>query len=229
MKIYEVVKQSVTEGPNDPMIFKAVFTAGGPGSGKSYVVKHSALEAMGFKIVNSDSAFEKFMTQAGMDQSPDNIYSPQGQEMRDRAKSVTKRKQEIYTDHGRLGLVMDGTGKNYEKIVRMSEKLKALGYETAMLFVNTDIETALDRNEKRDRSLPPVEVKQMWKDVQNNIGKFQRYFKNNMIIVDNSEDSNSSTDIQQAYKQISAWGRSAPQSRIAKDWLKKAQDGGQGN
>ena len=45
---------------------------------------------------------------------------------------------------------MDGTGKDYEKIVRMSEKLKSFGYETLMVFVNTDLETALARNAKRD-------------------------------------------------------------------------------
>ena len=50
---------------------------------------------------------------------------------------------------------MDGTGKDYEKIVRMSEKLKTLGYETLMVFVNTDLETALARNAKRDPTLPP--------------------------------------------------------------------------
>lgn len=34
MRVEEVIK-SVEEGVNDPHIFKAVFMAGGPGSGKS--------------------------------------------------------------------------------------------------------------------------------------------------------------------------------------------------
>jgi hypothetical protein len=36
-KIINSKKQEVTEGVNDPGIFKAVFLAGGPGSGKTYV------------------------------------------------------------------------------------------------------------------------------------------------------------------------------------------------
>ena len=56
---------------------------------------------------------------------------------------------------------MDGTGKDYEKIVRMSEKLNPSGYETLMVFVNTDLETALARNAKRDPTLiPEDEVKE---------------------------------------------------------------------
>ena len=101
--------------PNDPAIFKAVFTAGGPGAGKSFVVRNSGFSPMGFKIVNSDSAFEKMLKQMGID---DTIYSPQGLEVRDKAKDVTKKRQEIYTDVGRLGLVPDGTGKDYEKICK---------------------------------------------------------------------------------------------------------------
>ena len=38
MRVEEVIK-SVEEGVNDPHIFKAVFMAGGPGSGKSFVAK----------------------------------------------------------------------------------------------------------------------------------------------------------------------------------------------
>ena len=39
MKINEVISIPLDEGPNDPHIFKAVFMAGGPGSGKSYVAR----------------------------------------------------------------------------------------------------------------------------------------------------------------------------------------------
>ena len=35
MRFSEIVEQEIEEGVNDPHIFKAVFMAGGPGSGKS--------------------------------------------------------------------------------------------------------------------------------------------------------------------------------------------------
>lgn len=216
MKIDEIL---TTEGPRDPAIFKAIFTAGGPGSGKTFVVKNSGFQAMGFKIINSDTEFEKMLNNMGMKSDPETIYSPQGQEVRDKAKNITRKKQQMFTDVGRLGLVMDGTGKDYEKIVVMSEKLKKVGYETAMVFVNTDLETALARNEKRDRTLPKDVVTQMWKQVQNNIGKFQNYFKQDMFIIDNSEGHDVQSDLQRMYNNIGAWAQRDPQSNIAKQWL----------
>ena len=44
--------QHISEGINDPAIFKAVFMAGGPGSGKSFMAKKTALEALGLKLIN---------------------------------------------------------------------------------------------------------------------------------------------------------------------------------
>jgi predicted kinase len=219
MLVNEIITKTISEGPNDPAIFKAIFTAGGPGSGKSFVVKNSGFEGMGFKIVNSDTAFEQMLAKMGMSPDPETIYSPQGQDVRDKAKNITRKRQEIYTDTGRLGLVMDGTGKDYEKIVRMSEKLRQLGYETAMVFVNTDLETAQQRNKLRARTLPEDVVSKMWSQVQNNIGKFQRYFREDMFIIDNSESSDVQSDLTSAFKQISAWSKTIPNNRIAQQWM----------
>ena len=177
------------EGVNDPGIFKAVFLAGGPGSGKSFVVGKTALTALGLKLINSDSAFEKYLTKADLTFDPDDIMSDEGQAARAKAKAVTglKLKGAI---NGRLGLVIDGTGKDFAKIIRQAMQLKILGYEVAMIFVNTDRETALARNANRSRTLPDDKVTEMWKDVQKNIGKFQNYFSDKFVVVDNSNDAN---------------------------------------
>ena len=53
------------EGVYDPNILKAFFLAGGPGSGKSYVVRRTT-GGLGMKIVNSDDAFEKLLKDAGL-------------------------------------------------------------------------------------------------------------------------------------------------------------------
>ena len=50
----------IQEGVNDPGIFKAFFTAGGPGSGKSYVASRAGVgrfSPYGLKVVNSDNQF----------------------------------------------------------------------------------------------------------------------------------------------------------------------------
>mgnify|MGYP003683318831 CR=1 FL=1 len=207
------------EGVNDPSIFKAVFLAGGPGSGKSFVVGKTALMALGFRLINSDDAFEKGLKKAGLTTNPDDIASAQGQAVRASAKSLTGKKLKMSLD-GRLGLVIDGTGKDYAKIKKQVDMVRALGYSVHMIFVNTDLETAKSRNNNRPRSLPDDMVSKMWSDVQKNIGKFQALFRQRMIIVDNSEGSNIEKATMDAYKKIQTWAKKAPENSIAIKWIK---------
>ena len=207
------------EGVNDPSIFKAVFLAGGPGSGKSFVIGKTALQALGFRLINSDDAFEKGLKKAGLTTSPDDIASAQGQAVRAKAKALTGRQMKLALD-GRLGLVIDGTGKDYGKIKKQVDMLRTIGYAVHMIFVNTDLDTALERNRMRPRSLEDSLVTKMWKDVQKNIGKFQGLFRNRMIVIDNSKGSDIETSTLEAYKDIQKWAAKPPENRIATKWIK---------
>ena len=207
------------EGVNDPSIFKAVFLAGGPGSGKSFVIGKTALQALGFRLINSDDAFEKGLKRAGLTTDADDIASAQGQAVRAKAKALTGK---IMTRalEGRMGIVIDGTGKDYAKIKKQVDMLRTLGYAVHMLFVNTDLDTALERNRMRPRSLPDDLVTKMWKDVQKNIGKFQGLFRNRMIVIDNSKGSDIEASTLEAYKDIKTWAAKAPENSIAVKWIK---------
>ena len=213
--------QFLNEGVNDPAIFKAVFLAGGPGSGKSFIVGKTGLPILGFRVVNSDDSFENAMKKAGMEMNPDNIFSVQGQELRGKAKRITAKKQEIYIK-GRLGLVIDGTGKDFAKLQRQAKSLEAIGYDTSMIFVNTDLDTALERNRQRARSLPDKEVEAYWKTVQKNIGAFQTLFgKKDFIVVDNSTGKDFKQETLRAYRDIKKFVDREPDSKLAKQWIKK--------
>ena len=227
MRIEEIT--SIEEGPNDPHIFKAVFLAGGPGSGKSFVAG-KMLRGTGLKTVNSDDIYEYLMKKKGMDMSdPEVIASKDGQETRNRAKDLTSKKQgDIDTGRGgylegRLGLVIDGTGKDVQKVAATSEKLKALGYETMMLFVNTSEDVAQERNQKRARSIPAEMVSKMWRAVQNNLMKFQQVFgAANFHVVDNSgglEDPERKENFLEVTRAIDKFLMKSPSSRQAKAWL----------
>lgn len=210
--------QELQEGVYDPNIFKAIFLAGGPGSGKSYVVRRTT-GGLGMKIVNSDDIYEKMLKDAGLDTTPEDIYSDQGQEIRGRAKNVTKRMQGNFLQ-GRLGLIIDGTGKDYDKISRQVRALEMLGYDAYMIFVNTSLETAQERNKMRKRTLPEKQVEHMWNEVQNNIGKFQRLFgASNMIIVDNND---AGEDVfSKVWKRCMLLVKRKVTNRIAKSWIAK--------
>lgn len=220
MRVNEIIKP-IEEGVNDPHIFKAVFLAGGPGSGKSFIA-NKMLRGTGLRTVNSDDIYEYMMTKAGKELTPDDIYSDEGQEIRNRAKQITKNKEASHIE-GRLGLIIDGTGKDVAKVQKASEQLKSLGYETMMLFVNTSEEVAQERNAARSRSLPKEQVTKMWQAVQQNLMKFQQLFgAGNFHIVDNSgglEDPNRKENFLEVTREIDKFLMKAPTSRFAKQWI----------
>ena len=169
------------EGVYDPNILKAFFMAGGAGGGKSYVVQRTT-GGLGLKIVNSDEIFEKKLKLSL--KMPDNEQSMRDP-IRDKSKVLTKKRKEGYLE-GRLGLVIDGTGHDYEKIAYQARQLEELGYDTFMIFVNTSLDIALQRNAEREKKCAESIVIKSWNDVQKNIGKFQNYFRGNFVIVDNN-------------------------------------------
>ncbi len=185
MKTYH----DLQEGLQDPNIFKAFFLAGGPGSGKSFVVRKTT-GGMGLRIVNSDDIFEKYIKDAGFDMDMRTKKAEREAEKRDvmrkRAKDITKKRQKNYVA-GRIGLIIDGTGKDYDKIAKQSIQLRQIGYDTHMIFVNTSLDVALARNAERERSVEDSIATKSWKEVQSNLGKFSQHFKQNLIVVDNND------------------------------------------
>lgn len=212
--------QYLEEGVNDPSIFKVVFLAGGPGSGKSFMVKKAALKALGFVIINSDEAFEHLMKKSGLDFKMPDSEQAQRDIVRSSAKATAGKKEELAIQ-GRLGMVIDGTGKDYDKINKMRANLSVKGYDAAMVFVNTDLETALSRNAKRQRSVPEEMAKKLWKQVQNNLGKFQQSFGRNFHIIDNSDGADYESQTNNVFKKISAWSKESPKNGVAKKWIEQ--------
>jgi len=228
MKIHQITEQNLAEGPHDKHIFKAVFLAGGPGSGKSYVSK-GLLSGYGLKAINSDDIYEYMAHKQELDLGdPDAVASPEGQEIRDRAKKLTSHRENAYLS-GRLGIIIDGTGKNTDKVKKASDDLRKLGYSTMMLFVNTDLEVAQARNLQRPRKLPTEMVSKMWNAVQSNIMKFQQVFgASNFHIVDNSgglEDPARKQNFDNVEKLIRAFITSPPTNRFAIKWLQDNKTG----
>ena len=204
------------EGLYDPNIFKAFFMAGGPGSGKSYVAGKTTA-GLGLKVVNSDDIFERYLKQARLSFEMPDAQAAKRNERRTAAKEVTDKRRDNYVE-GRLGMVIDGTGKDYGKITSLASQLKILGYDTHMIFVNTSLDVALERNKKRARQVPEKIVIDSWNQVQQNIGSFQRFFGNkNFIVVDNND---AGEDILgKAYKEVRRMLRKKVDNHIAKAWI----------
>ena len=209
-------EQLITEGVNDPNILKAVFLAGGPGSGKSFAITQvlgvpedimKGTSSLGLKVVNSDPAFEQELKKRGVD--PKNLAhmtqkvfdyytSEKSDSARGKAKKVKTKLERIYHE-GRLGLIIDGTGHDYGKLAKKKQRLEQLGYDTSMIFVNKSLPVALSNNKTRDRVLPEKVVKTSWHDANRNMDKFKSLFGSNFTQLDNSERVNGKTDGEVTY------------------------------
>ena len=202
----KTLRIELVEGVNDPGILKAVFLAGGPGSGKTYMAKglfgipeKVNVSQTGMKMVNSDKELKYLLNKFGfgtdLDSLPDELFKqltdPSHKDysgLRDFAKDLTGERRRLY-QNGRLGMIIDGTGDDFRKISMEKKELEEIGYDTYMIFVNTTLEVALRRNENRDRVLPRSIVEASHREVNQNIGAFQGLFGgSNFLIVDNNKD-----------------------------------------
>ena len=186
-----VTEETIAEGINDPGTFKAVFLAGGPGSGKDYVMKQT-LAGMGLQEINSDIAFEFLMRKAGL-----NFKMPESERVerdlvRGRGKNITKEQQRLALA-GRRGVIINGTADDPEKMASIKKELEDLGYSTMMVFVNTSDKVSKERNIGRGdaggRAVPEDIRKDKWEACQAAMPVLAKLFgKDNFVAVDNSND-----------------------------------------
>lgn len=217
MRLYELNDFTVTtEGVNDPNIFKAVFMAGAPGSGKT-TVANRLFSGSGLKHLNVDRFWQ--------------LYKSKEQEG-DYEKFWGKyqAQDDLYTQ-GRLGLLIDGTAKNPVKMNDVKHRLESIGYETAMVFVNTDLRTAIERAQKRasmpgpdmGRELDTKFIEDAWNRTQKALGNYQSMFGDRFYIIDNSDKSMTSS-LEYAERQLRQWLSAPPKNPIAKKWIQQQRD-----
>ena len=217
-------QQYITEGVYDPSIFKAFFLAGGPGSGKSWVSK-KALSGMGMKVINSDNAFvsklkrEKLTLDFATHNEKEIIA-------RDKIRSKSKRIAGMQLNmalEGRLGLIIDSTARDVEKISMQAADLRKIGYDIHMVFVNTSLDVALERNRNRPRKLPDAIIINSHKQIQKNMGRLQRIFgARNFVVVDNNEPAEDVNPT--VHKRIRGMIGRAPTSYQAVRWIHRELD-----
>ena len=219
MKTFDQIRY-LQEGLYDPNIFKAFFLAGGPGSGKTFVTR-GAFGGTGLRVINSDQAFENALKKNNLSLKMPDSESEARDMLRARAKATSDKTLDL-SIKGRLGMVIDGTGRDYDKINLQTSLLKQLGYDCYMIFVNTSLDVALERNRRRERTVPEYITKQSWTKVQSNIGKFQNLFgMDSMIIVDNSKDDRELTTVTMGKvdKSVRRLLRNKVKSYTAKRWM----------
>ena len=217
------------EGRNDPSIFHAVFMAGAPGAGKSYVSDWMALgPQLGYKVINSDMEFSRYMKEAGLtDDKGAVVLDPKREFERSVIRTVAKRHTGSKQSHamiGRLGLVIDGTGANAKKVMGQKKTLEQLGYECAMVYVTIPLEDSIESDRKRgeegERTIGPELVTQKYKELDKSIPQLKKSFGKLFFEIDNTVREKTPTLIRKVETFIKKWSKTMPKNRAAKTWMK---------
>ena len=141
------------------------------------------------------------------------------------SKTRPKTRLETYID-GRLGLLLDGTAANSQKILREKEILEDLGYDTMMIVANVPVEVALQRNEERGargkRRIPNVAVARTCEKLQQNFETYAAAFGGNYIEIDNTKPT-SQTITSDVKTLVNGFINASPSKPPAIEWIKNAQ------
>jgi len=238
MKFTEL-KQELLEGVYDPGIFKAFFLAGGAGSGKSYSAEKATGSAAGkfqwddsmskltpgkvgpygLKVVNSDEQLEYGLMKAKMSSNM-KAYTDDDttkkELIRAKAKKITKQKEQMWVN-GRLGLIIDGTAHDIRKLGLKKKELEDVGYDTYMIFVNTDIDVAIQQNNMRARKLPDEIVRKTWDEVQGIKNELANLFPGGFVEIINNR---AGEDVfRKAFVQVGKLIKKPPNKPAAKMWI----------
>jgi hypothetical protein len=206
--------------------YKALFYAGGPGSGKDYVAKETGY-GHGLTEINSDHAFEHLLGKEGLSKTMPPEEEPKRTSVREKAKGITKTRQNLHLN-ARNGIIINTTGHDHEKIKKMKDKLEGMGYDTKMVFVNTSDAVSKQRNIARGqgggRTVPEKTRSEYWKKAQKSIPHYKKMFGDeNFHHVDNSLDLSTASkeeklakkgEFTNVFKTIRKWARSKPSNPI---------------
>jgi len=220
-----VVKGKIDEGVNDPHIFKCILLFGPMGAGKSTIAR-PLLTHTGLRSVNLDNFNEMFIKKGEV---PTGHLAP---DQLEKSWQLSQTQQGNFID-GRLGIIVDGSGRNPDTAIGVIEKLQPLGYEFMMIFVNVSEATSIARQQSRadkqqqqwgvGRQVDATLAKDTYSQVQKNLEKYSAYFgPKHFVYVDNEN----TPDLSQATKKVDAFLRESTTQPEALEWI-KTQKGGE--
>jgi predicted kinase len=181
-------KTIINESINDRGLFKAVFLAGQPGSGKTYVMTKITSGQIEPRIVNVDNITE-FL----------NIHNPLS--VYDKSKKISKNQLYNYLN-GMLPLFVDSTSANPTTLKKRLNVLESLGYDCALIYVNTSLEKSVERVGNRKRKVGQETIQGNYSELQTLKNEYKKYFPFHMEI-NNNEGALTDDVILKAYKRIS--------------------------
>jgi len=227
-------EELLTEHVNDAGIFKAVFLAGAPGSGKDIVLK-KALDGHGLTEINSDTALDHLTTKEHLDKKMPESEQERRNVHRQKAKSLQDLRQRLAI-HGRNGLIINSTSADHAHIKKIKDKLEALGYDSKMVFVDASDNVSRNRNVERGqrggRVIPEKLRAEKWRKAQDSRVKLAKEFGGEHYHeFNNDEDLRQNADpdvagqktaeLDDLHKTVKKFTQTPPKSENAAIWIHK--------
>jgi adenylate kinase family enzyme len=205
---------------------KAIILAGAPGSGKGTILKDLNLSK--FKVLNIDDTIAALSKQDQFTLDQKTADAENRSKFMSAMQTATKqlKNQDLpQTILNKESFILDGTSSSSNQTLKLKSQLEEAGYEVMMLYVYTDLETSLKRNEERfeksggeDRSLLPGAVLGTWLMVAKNFPLYQQLFGNNFVSVSNTGNNETLKDIEQIIqKYITPFDPKDPKQKTEKE------------
>jgi adenylate kinase family enzyme len=188
------------------------------GAGKSTIAQQ-LVGGSGLRSLNLDNFNELLIKQgkvAGGNLTPDQL---------ERNWELTQKQKGNWISE-RLGLLIDGSGRNVEGLIKPLMQLEKIGYNTLVILVNVSLETSLQRQQSRaarqaaqygtGRNVPLDLAKSSYEQIQRNIPTLKNIYGQRLLIINNE----GAVDLSQEKKRVDAFMSAPPNKPAAIEWIK---------
>jgi predicted kinase len=207
----------------------AIFTAGGPGSGKSWVIKQQFL--IDAKVIDSDDIklfYIKWLRKILADPNVDaktkadllshfggKIPNPRNPEDMERLHYWTSHQKHFFTHmlknflrssaKNLQNFILDTTGNNTQEIIDSAKIFKSLGYKVSLVWIITNIDIAKERNRNRERVVSEEYLIKTHNKIMNSIPKAitsgqLQYIDEFWLVFNNTNVSDSTVSFREKFK-----------------------------
>lgn len=189
---------------------KAIFIAGPPGSGKTFLMNQLLPSKFKYALYNADIYQEHLLKVNGLLGNKERetaIYNelkaenPKATEevlnklMQSRIASIIATSMAISQKciredfdemiDKKFPIVIDRPADHSSTVLEDKKRLEKMGYQVMMIMVYVSPLTALKRNKIRDRNVYPARVLDSWIGCMENIATYKKSFKQNFFMIQN--------------------------------------------
>lgn len=167
--------RTLLESINDKGLFKAIFLAGIPGAGKSTLIQSIENPDYDARLVDPD-VYVEFLDKKYHTGFANDIY-----------RKIVPLKVSQLTSwvNGMLPMYVAGTARSSYNILKRDEILESFGYDTAMIWVTSDIQTAMTNMQMRNRKVSLADVQQAFENLEQNYKTYQQHYGSKFFTFEN--------------------------------------------